>query len=200
MTAWSVPAMWTGRTVAICASGPSMSREVADQLRAAAVPAIVLNDTFRLAPWADMLYAADVMWWVRNEQEALAFEGLKVTAMPNQRYPDLLCLRSTGERGYDPDPACIRTGGNSGYQALHVAIQAGAARILLCGYDMSTGNGGHWFGRHAAPLRNADAGTYRRWIARFPDLRGHGADIVNCTPGSALECFPAGDLATELRR
>jgi hypothetical protein len=199
MTRWKVPPMWEGRTVAICASGPSMSADVVDQLRAAAVPTIVLNDTFRLAPWADMLYAADVMWWVRHEAEALKFEGLKVTAMPNQRFPDLLCLQRTGDQGYDPEPGNVRTGGNSGYQALHVAIQAKAARVLLCGYDMTAAAGAHWFGKHPAGLRNTDPGSYARWIPRFTALKGLGSTIVNCTPGSVLQAFPKADLAEALK-
>ena len=32
---WTIPRMWEGRTVAVMASGPSMSQEVADKVRAA---------------------------------------------------------------------------------------------------------------------------------------------------------------------
>lgn len=187
-TRWSVPKMWEGKTVAILASGPSMSQEVADAVRAKNVPTIVINDTFRLAPWADMLYAADSGWWDHHAQTALKFEGLKVTAHDCTVYRAVLCLRQSGVEGFDPHPKKIRTGGNSGYQALHVAIQAGAKRVALFGYDM--GGGKHWFGAHPPPLRNTDPNSYAVWVERFKGLIGHGAEIVNCTPKSAITCFP----------
>ena len=30
------------------------------------------------------------------------------------------------------------------------------------------------------------------------DLKTEGVTVVNCTPGSALTCFPMGDLEQEL--
>lgn len=50
VTYWTVPQMWAGRTVAVMASGPSMSKDVADKVRAARLPVIVVNNTYRLAP------------------------------------------------------------------------------------------------------------------------------------------------------
>lgn len=164
-----------------------MSLAVAEAVRARQWPTIAVNDTFRLAPWADMLYAADTGWWRCHAQDALKFAGLKVTANSSCEFRDVLLLNQTGYEGFDPNPKNIRTGGNSGYQALHIAIHAGAARVALFGFDMG---GAHWFGKHKHPLRNTDPDTFKRWIKRFPGLMGHGAEIVNCTPGSALECFP----------
>jgi hypothetical protein len=199
MIDWAVPPLWAGQTVAICATGPGMTAAVAEQLKAAGIHVIAINDSFRLVSWAAMLYAADVMWWATNEADAMQFRGLKVTAMPNQRFSDVLCLRSTGDLGFDPDPACIRSGGNSGYQAIHVAIHAKASRILLCGYDMTAAGGDHWFGRHRPPLRNTDEATYTRWAQRFGSLKGQGAEILNCTPRSALQAFPHVSLEQALK-
>lgn len=191
--------MWAGKTVAILASGPGMTQAVADQVRAAGLPAIAINSTFRLAPWADVLYAADPEWWGHvGNRDALAFKGLRLSCQPMK---GVLQLRNSGVTGFDPDPAAVRTGGNSGYQALHVAIHADAARVLLCGYDMQ---GGHWHGRHPAGLKETSAETYARWVGRFHDLAGvaaeRGIDVVNCTPGSALRAFRMAALADELEK
>lgn len=190
MVKWSVPPLWRGRTVAILASGPSMSQEVANLVRAAGIRAIVINSTYRLAPWADMLYAADAQWW-REHPMAQEFPGLRVSV---SAMLGVLQLQNTGTEGYEPHRMGIRTGGNSGYQALHIAIHGEAERILLCGFDMSNRGGLHWHGAHPAPLRNTDDHSYTRWVERFAALKDIGPEIINVTPGSAITCFPSMDL------
>jgi hypothetical protein len=161
-----------------------MSQAVAGKCRR--FRTIAINNTFQLAPWADMLYAADVKWWTFTDWKS--FAGLKVTCDVTV-FKDLLHLRHTGDKGFDPDPGCVRTGRNSGYQAIHIAAHAGCKRILLCGFDM---RGGHWHGPHKRPLRD-DGNVYARWIPHFatlkPELDRRGIEVINCTPGSALKCF-----------
>lgn len=197
---WCVPPMWSGRTVAVLASGASMSLQVAEQVRAAGVPAVVVNETFRLALWAPLLYAADADFW-RARPEALAFGGHKVTASRSVESELVRVLQVDGAEGFTPDPTRIRTGGNGGFAALHIAMQAGARRVLLCGLDL---RGEHWHGRHGAPLRNPTPELFGLWRAAFSSLvapaRERGVDVVNCSPGSALTCFRSGDLASELSR
>ena len=197
-TPWKVPRMWQGKTVAILATGPSLTPQQCSIVAAAGLPAIAINDSFRLAPDAAMLYAADGAWWTHHAQDALKFPGLKVTAQDSCVFRQVLLLKPTGTEGFDPDPACLRTGGNSGYQAIHIAIHAGASRILLLGFDMSAAKGAHWFGKHPAPLRNTVPSSYEAWKGRFPALAGRGAEIINCTPGSALTCYPAQALEDAL--
>jgi len=176
-----------------------MSQEVADRVRSASIPTIVINTTIRLAPWADMLYAADQGWWLRHGKDTAGFEGLRVSSTPTSSRMGVHVLINTGKVGFDSDPHCVRTGGNSGHAAIHVAVHAGAKRILLCGYDM---RGGHWHSRHPDPLRNASDGIYPRWIRHFgalaPELSVRGVEVLNCTPGSALTVWPYVDLEEAL--
>lgn len=193
---WSVPRMWEGETIAVLASGPSMSREIADQVRAAGLKAIAINTTFRLAPWADLLHASDHRWWDKyhKETEAIEFAGLK-TACERTSFKDVNVLTSTGSTGFDDDPSHVRSGGNSGYAAIHIAAHAGAKRILLLGYDM---HGDHWHGRHPEPLRNAGDGIFNRWLTWYdtlsPELTKRGIEVVNCTSGSHLKVWPIQPL------
>ena len=186
-------------TTVVLATGRSLSStqlQRVHQARLAGKAAVIaVNDAFRLAPWADMLYATDAQWWRVNEQEALAFEGRKLSCDKLVPYKQVRILRQTGTEGFDPLPGNVRTGGNSGYVAVHLAVACGAKRVILLGFDM---HGDHFFGRHRAPLRTTDADTFKRWIPRFAALNGHGAEILNCTPGSALTCFPQVDLETAL--
>ena len=189
--------MWPGETVAILASGPSMSAEVATAVRASGVRAIAINNTFKLAPWADLLYAADARWWDVHKDEALKFEGLKVTIMETPY--GLLQLADGGCVGFDDDTSKLRTGHNSGYQAVHLAVHAGAKRILLCGMDMQ---GKHWHPEHKPPLVINEEAFFIRCIQCFrevaPELKRRGVEVWNCTPHSALKCFERVDLAQAL--
>lgn len=197
---WSVPRCFEGRTVAVLASGPSMSREVAEQVRAAGVPAIVTNNTWQLAPWAWALYAADAEWWAHESNRAAhGFAGHRVSLT---RIAGVHELRNTGRRGFDPDPSAVRTGSTSGYQAVHVAVHTGAARVLLCGFDYRhTGGEKHWHGDHVAGLRNTDPDLWPTWVSHFDSLRDElpaGCEVINCTPGSAIGAFRRMDLETAL--
>lgn len=195
---WSVPKMWEGETVAILASGPSMSQEIADGVARRALRTIAINTTFQLAPWADILYAADGQWWDRHWKHAKGFKGLKVTIEPNALRPELLTLKNNmvgGFTGFDPDPGTVKSGQNSGYQAICIAVHAGAKCIELYGFDMrSIENKHHWHGGHPSPLRNHGESMYGRWLKNFetlvPEINKRGIEVINCTPNSALKCFP----------
>lgn len=174
-----------------------MTPEIADRLRdlPKRLPTIAVNTTAKLAPWADMVYAADEDWWRLNPW-ALKHSGLKVGMCQHPGVLELAISRRTEERGadrhngWDESPAKLRTGGNSGYQALSIAVHAGASRVLLFGFDM---NGGHWHDDHPHPLRNTHPDMFPIWIRRFkelaPILLAYRVDVVNCSPDSALECF-----------
>lgn len=156
-------------------------------MRAAGLPAVVTNETFLRALWADMLVANDAAWWLTRAQEALQFEGIKL-CLQDVAFGRVMTLE--GE-----EKAAARAGGNSGYTAVWATAQACASRILLNGFDF---RGDHWHGAHKAPLRNTAPETFQRWAKRFDllaaDLRARGIEVLNCTPGSALSCFPFADL------
>jgi hypothetical protein len=152
---------------------------------------IAINESWRLCPWADVLYACDGAWW-RAARGAPEFSGLKITDE----------ARAAEEFGLAKIKVCrgcdvILTGrmgllgdaGNSGFQALNLAVQWGACRILLVGFDMSLERGEHWHGRHGGSLNNPRQNNIQRWLsARWavPD----GVEVINCNPSSALEAFP----------
>lgn len=205
----AVPRAWAGETVAILATGPSLTQADVDACRGLRV--IAVNDAFRLAPWADCLYATDVSWWLTHQQTAPLFAGPKwsvdhVTwdASRRERFPHVQRLANTGVTGIDTDPTGLRHGGNSGYAALNLAVHYGAARILLLGYDLQHGDDGrtHFFGNHPGSLNNRS--PYHQYLANFATtvapLRALGIDVVNCSPRSALSCFPLARLHDALAK
>jgi hypothetical protein len=191
--------MWRGLTVAVMASGPSMSEAVAETVRLHGVPTIAVNSTFRLAPWADALYAADKEWWEHPDNaDTKLFKGLKIT-VSKLSDPSALKLLYTGVAGFDPSPDSVRSGMNSGYQAVHVAMHARARKIVLCGFNLG---GTNWHGPHPKGLQTSPDWLYDKMRKLFVGLvepaRELGIEIVNCTPNSALEAFRRGDLDEEL--
>lgn len=195
---WSVPLLWPGETCAVLASGPSMNGDVADAVRNAGCRAIAVCRTVELAPWADMVYAADMMWWSAFRSQLKSFRGLKVTCEQNT-FDDVLQLKIGKESGFSEDPAVINTGGNSGYQAICIAAHAGAKRILLCGFDM---RGKHWHPEYRSPLKTHEEDSFLKWLPRFETLREplakRGIEVINCTPGSSLTVWPIVSLQEAL--
>ena len=130
------------------------------------------------------------------------FEGLKYTQDDCALvYPTVTYIKGVGEMGLSFDRSIIHQGGNGGYQALNLAVHFGAKRIILLGYDMKSGPEGqlHHHAKHPAGLNNPDPLiNYPSWIHAFgtlgPDLKRAGVEVINCTPGSALTCFPMANL------
>lgn len=193
--------IWKDETVAILASGPSMSQEVVDSVRH--LPRIAINTTYQLARDAEIIYGADAGWWHEHAIHVEQLPGLKLTIEYRHNvYPNcpkfVQVLRWGGTEGFDDRPGYVRWGRNGGYQALHLAASLGAKRILLFGFDM---HGGHWHGPHPKEkgLGNPRQNDFSRWIAEFgklaPELAKRGIDVVNCTLGSKLNCFRQTDLA-----
>lgn len=198
----TVPKLWNGETCVLLGAGPSLTTADVNACRGRA-RVIAINNSYRLAPWAGALYAADRKWW-GWEKGAPTFTGLKYSVAPMlpTLYPDVQVLKNTGPLGLELDPTGLRTGMNSGYQAINLAVHLGAARIVLLGYDLSDAPDGrkHWHADHPGP----NASPYPQMLAAFPSLveplAAIGVTVVNCTPGSALECFPVDTLHDELDR
>ncbi len=196
------------------ASGPSMTREVAEQIRSSGCRSIAVNDNGlpkngkpAMAPWADILYASDATWWYNMRRSAEKFAGLKVTiatqgnVAPNTISDDVVIMGHGGVAGFDERTAFLRTGSNSGYAATHLAIHLGAARIVLCGFDMHADKDGkaHWFGDHA--WRGPHRPDYSIFLYHFRNAAKEfsaRAQIINATQGSALKCFPFMSLEEAL--
>ncbi len=182
-----VPKLWPGATIVCAATGPSLTAAQLDRCRLDA-RVIAVNNAYQLAPWADVLYACDQKWW-HWHKGVPTFRGLKYSL--NASYPDVKVLKNVGQTGLSSNPSGLMTGHNSGYQAINLAVHLGAARILLLGYDMQ---GGHFFGKHPDKSAPPFAACLKAFPTLVKPLAALGIEIVNCTPGSALTCFPMRSL------
>lgn len=167
-------------TWVVCATGPSLKREVVDSLKGRC-QVVAVSDSYRWAPWADALASTDAGWWLANP-EALDFEGKKFGAMPDFRAIE----------GVQRLPAGPHT--NSGLLGIMTAVHLGAKRVLLLGFDLHS-PGDHFFGRHKAPLKSTTPERMQIFRNQFAGYKPRGVKIINCTLDSALTCFPRGNLA-----
>lgn len=213
----AVERAWDGGTVLCIGGGPSASPERVASCKGR-WPAIVINNSFLLAPWAKLHYFADTRWWkwyatdgtatlgfpaeeVRARYEA--FTGQKVTVESTAKHikdPRVLALRILGQTKLSADPRGIHSGSNSGYQVINIAWLAGAKRIVLLGYDMSF-PGGRSHNHAGHPMKQSEA-TYRRWGKNFgsmaEQLESTGTEVVNCSEGRGIEAFPFRALESVL--
>lgn len=199
----AVEGRWAGETVVCIASGPSLTKAdcetVAQAQRAGRCRVIVVNSTYPMAPWADVLYASDAQWWMHYTREVklgkwqpFAGERWTVSRQVSGRL-GLNLVHGFHGTGLSTKPGMINLGGNSGHAGIGLAVLFGAVRIVLLGYDMQrTGGRSHHHGDHPHPLGNGN--VFPSWIRRFAvlakDAGDRGVEIVNATRQTALTCFP----------
>ena len=189
---------WQGETIAIIGSGPTAKKAGVELLQGKA-KVIAINESWRLAPWADALYACDGHWW-RLHDGVKAFKGLKLSQDQEacRAYSDVKKITITHIRSDDlcfDRPGHVGAGGNSGFQCLNLAAQFGGQRILLVGFDMRVDLGEHWHPRHQMPLSNPHPNdNIPRWRKAIDGAAGRleemGMSVVNCSPVSLLKAYP----------
>lgn len=202
---------WRGATVVVLASGPSLTEAQCERVRlwrqaddSGARRVVVINTTFRSALWADMLYACDRRWWQMYGREVeQTFAGAKWTQdAPSAAEFGLGYVRSVARGGLCREPGTIHQGGpgcgNSGFQVINLLWHFGVRHLLLVGYDMRASRRGktHHHGDHPEGL--SQTMPFGSWIKQLnalaTELRHVDVDVINCTPDSALHCFPTADL------
>lgn len=187
---------WTGRAVAIIASGPSAKIAGVEHLQGR-ITTLAIKRNVELAPWSEAVYGCDFPWW-RSVRGLPDFDGWRFA------YDARACDQFGVQAVKIPDPKCDRllfgetgavgAGGNSGFQATNLAVQFGAKRILLIGFDATDRGGVHWYGRNGwAGGNNPSEHNFRRWKtaleAAEPDLRARGVEVVNASLQSAIQAY-----------
>lgn len=194
--------IWKGEPCIVAASGPSLTPDVARAVRMSRWldrwRVMAVNDAYRVLPFADAMYACDWSWWRRHDG-AKDFKGERYTshsldssltddksAVANE-LPDLHLVPAKNEAGFGRGVIHYGLPGSSGFQAVNLAINLGASRIVLVGFDYRfVGGKSHFFGDHQW-LRQSTEDHYRDLARAFGPAP---VPIVNATAGSAIECYP----------
>jgi hypothetical protein len=200
---------WRGRTIAIVASGPSTKPKEVAQLHGR-LPIIAIKENVDILPAPEVVYGCDRAWWA-NARGLPKFKGLKVTASGavTTEYPDVRLVKVTpfkeDDRIFITEPGVLGSGGNSGFQALNLAVQFGATRILLVGFDMNSNHDLHWFGPAKGFGRsNPTEFNFVRWRRAYDvaavTLRQLGVEVVNASPLTSLKSFPVLTIENTLKK
>lgn len=195
---------WTGETAVIVGTGLGATVEPLEKVRGFA-RFVVIKESWKLAPWADILYGIDRGWWIAT-QGAKDFTGMKVSPSPTVcrlyninlvklKPRSMVLTKEVGVLGCGLPTG----GGHSGFQAINLAVQFGVRRIVLVGFDMLFNRQHpHWHAEGNG-VGKADANRITSWrealdgcAQQFKDL---GVTVNNATPDSALKEYPKMSLA-----
>lgn len=207
---------WHGETVFMLGGGSSVPeqfgvpREVQRQVKAGELPmtayspymkelmlenVIGINAAFLFGDWVDILFFGDEIFW-RNYRD-------KIDEFPNQvitcceSFKDYMGKINYFTRvrekslGISDKPGTVAWNYNSGCAALSVAVQAGAKRIVLLGYDM-TGDVGksHFHSEYFWQNRTPSYELHLRGMAAIArDAKELGVEILNASPVSVIKQF-----------
>lgn len=203
---------WSGSTVVIIGGGPSIQKddfEVVHRWYSEGLAldynrrVVVTNTSYQFAPWADALYGADHKWWELYWPDVqVRFAGEKWTqAYKTHKAYGVRMITCERRDGLSRLRGVIHHGGNSGYQAIGLAYEFGAKKLILVGFDMQKTFGKtHHHGDHPKPL--SQSGPYSYWIPNFNklaiDLKRAGVQVINATRVTALKCFEQRSLEEAL--
>lgn len=173
-----------GNTVAVLGSGPSLTVEDIDLLRAHKVPMIAVNSTWKVCRDCIGIYAGDYRWW-KSYGDDIDINVPRYSRSKNaERHHKAKYVRSRVKGQY-----------NSGMMAVEVAILKGASQVIMLGFDCSVKNGIHHHGPHKqSPNPNPE--RCKRWVKMFEQLkRTHKqAKVVNCSRYTELKTYPVRPL------
>ena len=206
--------IFCGRTVALIATGPSLTPQQVDAARRKGFALAGCNNVWEMVPDLELLYACNEGWWNYYWSEALARHPAQkwtTNAQAAQKY-GLNWIAERNRPGLSKDPTVIHHGHGSGYSLLNLAYLMGAARIVLLGYDLryapnysgamkQVGSSPrHYFAEYPEPLRHWPKqqvvnGVHVGLLELYRGVAKQNAvEIINCTPGSALDCFARSDI------
>jgi hypothetical protein len=174
----------------------------------------VCNDAFLVAPDAQLLHACNWQWWDARWEKVKDLPCEKWTTRKEsaEKY-GINYIAEVNRPGLSTDPNVLHHGHSSGFQLVGMAFRAGFDRIILLGYDMKFANdydgrqqmvGGcprHFFGEYEPELQHwpsvkVKGGVHVELCDLYRSVAEQGlVEIINCTPGSALTCFPKVDIA-----
>lgn len=208
----------------IVGTGPSVTEEQLNLVKKARKEdkcrIITMNNSYQAID-PDIHFACNYQWWDHYFQKDPKLKELRNTVdmwtwnKDTAKKYKINHVPGKWEDGLSTDPNWIHYGHGSGYESLGVAYNYKFHTILLLGYDMKfpkgyngkkkqAGGKRHYFGEYPKTLQHWSVspksvdknGVLIGLIRMYEtiDCSKLGVNIVNCSPGSALECFPKKKL------
>jgi hypothetical protein len=168
-TPLKISPIWQGQTVAVLASGRSLTQELADSVKH--LPRIAVRRAFRLAPDADYVLALDGPPNFGFWEESAACTGTRVCGVECEL--DVAYL-SIAHETVTLEPGNVVQIRNNGIAAIRLAAMFGAVKILLLGFDQEPFE--HFY-PDVDPDWDRYPGLSIGLIALIEELRGLGVEV-----------------------
>lgn len=205
----------------IAGTGPSLTAEVIDRVKASGLPVFGCNNTYQIFDLAAHL-ACNAEWWDHywpiderlREMRGRCWTWHRPTA---DKY-GINHIEGRWGDGLSTDRRYIHYGHSSGYQLLGIAYHLGVREFLLVGYDLrypggysgvakEPGAGRHYFGEYPRQLQHwtkfgiGPGGSLLGLLDcyRTIDCAAMGIRIINCSPGSALDFFETAEIGDAIQ-
>ncbi|MGB0203376.1 MAG: hypothetical protein ACPF9R_04400 [Acholeplasmataceae bacterium] len=223
-----IPRKYVGETVVIIATGPSLNEEQVNYVSHAHAQGecrvLTINNSYQLAPWADIHVACNDNWWDyywKNDEVLRNMKADKWTRYKHQADEfGIKYINSIVKNGLSKDQSVVHINKGSGPLAINFATLYGFKKIILLGHDMKFAkdyNGAqrkigssprHFFGEYPKEMQHFPRsknsiddngviiGLIEAYNGMVKDL--DEIDIVNCTPDSHLPTFRKSKLEKEL--
>lgn len=193
----------------IYGTGPSLTPEIIEQT--SHLRRFGANLTYRLG--VDVVLGCNSQFWDHYYDDSLQYDCQRWTTRPIAKqgvWPEVSYIEERWEDGLSTDLAYICAHHGSGPQVVNLAMHYGCKVMLLVGWDMRypgkvsdreyTGNR-HYFGEYPKELqhwpRTGPNGELSGLIREMETINpsDYSIEIYNCTPGSAMKCFPFRSLS-----
>jgi hypothetical protein len=201
-------------TIVCIGTGPSLTSQDIGAARDKGFTLYACNNAIFVAPDAALLYAVNTAWWDHYWPEVmdLPCEKWTTNAEAAERY-GLNWIAEKNAPGLSMDPDIIHHGHGSGYSLVSMAHRAKPDRIVLLGYDLKYApdydgkarkvgsEPRHFFGEYPAsmqhwPSQQVHGGIHVELLDLYRSIAAQNVvEVVNCTPGSAIDCFPHREIS-----
>lgn len=187
----------------IIGTGPSLTDEVVLKCKNSGLKLFGVNNVWKVLD-VDVFHACNPEYY-----QAYWEEGLKYITADKWTWDKLTADRyginyveGVWADGLSTTPGKIHYHHGSGPQLINIALHYGVDEMILVGWDMRYPIGGkrHFFGEYPENLQHwpktGPNGEMTGLIKEMETIKpeDYGIKIVNCTPDSAMRCFPMADL------
>ena len=154
---------------------------------------IGINAAYLIGNWMDVIFFGDDKIWNEHKKGLLAYPGILVSCNKMfEKVPNLkvsyIKMDKNNKYGISDNPNIVRWNDNSGAAAINLAINQGAKRIFLLGFDMNADKGTHWHNEYIQKKI-----PFKRHLIGYPqiaeDAKRMGVEIINLSQNSSIDCF-----------
>lgn len=219
---WEIPKIWDGGDVWILGGGPSVFKQfdipeevVKSVMDKTSTPDILssymkvihtkhiigINVAYLLGNWIDIIFFGDKKFILMHIDGVSKHKGIKVSSSEYcKRYKGIryVAVDTKHRAGISVERGKVSWNQNSGAASISLAVQAGAKRIFLLGFDMKLNgdNRSHWhnvYPKIERKSKNIAGNPYPKHLKGFPaikiDADRLGVKIYNVNPDSAITEF-----------